>query len=198
MSNNLLTDQHITAEALMILENNLTFTKQVNRKYAKEYKGPTHRGATIYVKRPPRYTVRDGQNVSLQDTVITEVPLTLSHQYGTDVSFSSQDLTLSIDAFSEQVLQPQISAIANQIDYAGLQLATSIPNFEGTPGTTPGNGATAAQTMQLIGKAQARLDRNATPRDGNRAIVIDPTAQAYIVPALSGLFQDAGSIADQY
>lgn len=184
----------------MILENNLAFTKNVARNYQKEYTGPTHRGATIYVPKPPRYTVRDGQNVSIQDTVITQVPVTLNHQYGTDVQFSSQDLTLSIDGFSQKVLEPQIVAIANTIDAAGLQLAAQqTANFVGTPGTTPGSGsATAQATMQIFTSAQALLDKSATPRDGNRGIVINEDAQAFVVPALSGLFQDSGSISDQY
>jgi len=198
VANTLLTDQHITSEALMILENNLTFTKQVNRELQREYTGPTHRGATIFVKKPPRYTVRDGQNVSVQDTTITQVPLTLNHQYGVDVQFSSQDLTLSIDAFSEQVLAPQIVAIANQIDYAGLALASQVANTVGTPGTTPGSGATAQQTLGVFSNAGAALDKTGTPRDNQRALVINEDCQASVIPALSGLFQDSGSISDQY
>jgi P22 coat protein - gene protein 5 len=198
VANTLLTDQHITSEALMILENNLTFTKQINRQYQKEYTGPTHRGATIYVKRPPRYTVRDGANVSIQDTTITQVPVTLSHQYGVDVQFTSQELTLSIDGFSEQILQPAMTAIANQIDYAGLALALQVSNTVGTPGTTPGSGATAAQTLGIFTQAGALLDKTGTPRDDKRAVVINEDAQASIIPALSGLFQDSSSVADQY
>jgi P22 coat protein - gene protein 5 len=198
VANNLLTDQHITNEALMILENNLSFTKQVNRQYQKEYKGPAKRGATIFAKKPPRYTVRDSQAVSIQDTVITQVPVTLAHQFGVDVEFYSSDLELNIDAFGRQVLEPQIVAIANAIDYAGLGLALQVSNTVGTPGTTPGSGMTAQQTMQLIAQAQAKLDKSAAPRDKNRAIVVNEDAQASIVPALSGLFQAAGSIAEQY
>ena len=199
MSNNLLTDQHITQEALMVLENNLTFTKMVSRDLQKEYKGPAKRGATVYCKKPPRYTVRDGQAVNIQDTVITQVPVTLNHQFGVDVEFTSQDLTLSIDGFSESVLQPQIVAIANAIDAAGLALAaTSVNNYTGTAGTTPGSGATAQQTMQVFSTAGALLDKNAAPRDNNRALVINEDCQASVIPSLSGLFQDSGSIADQY
>jgi hypothetical protein len=198
VSNNLLTDQHITNEALMIIENNLSFTKQVNRELQKEYTGPTHRGATIFVKKPARYTVRDGQNVSVQDTTVTQVPLSLNHQYGVDVQFSSQDLTLSIDAFSEQVLAPQIVAIANAIDYAGLGLALGVANTVGTVGTTPGSGQTAQQTLTTFTQAGALLDKTGTPRDNQRAVVINEDAQASVVPALSGLFQDSGSISDQY
>jgi hypothetical protein len=198
VSNNLLTDQHITNEALMILENNLVFTKYVNRQYQKEYTGPVYRGATIFAKKPPKYTVRDSQTASPQDTVITQVPVTLAHQLGVDIQFSSQELTLSIDGFGQQVLQPAMAVIANQLDYLGLGLALGVSNTVGTPGTTPGSGATAAQTITLLTTAGALLDKNATPRDGNRSLVINEDAQANIIPALSGLFQDDKSISKQY
>ena len=199
MANVLITDQHIAAEALMVLENELVFTKQVNRDYQSEYTGPAKRGATIYAKRPPRYNVRDSQTATPQDTLITEVPVTLNHQFGVDVDFSSQELTLSIDGFSEQVLRPAMCQIANSIDLAGLTLAAqSTGNIVGTPGTAPGTGATAQSSLLVYGQAQALLDKNACPRDGNRAIVINEDAQAITVPNLAGLFQPATSIASQY
>lgn len=199
MANTLLTDQHITAEALMILENELVFTKQISRDYQKEFKGSAKRGATVYAKRPPRYTVRDGQNVSIQDTTITQVPVTLNHQYGVDVEFTSQDLTLSIEGFSEQVLRPQIVQIANAVDLAGLTLAsTSTGNLVGTPGTTPGTGATAQAALAVYAQAGALLDKTATPRDGKRAIVINEDAQAITVPNLAGLLSPQPEISKQY
>lgn len=197
MANSFLTDQHITAEALMILENSLSFTKNVNRNYDKEYKN-AHRGATIYARKPPRYTVRDGQNVSLQDTTQTQVPITLNHQFGVDVSFTSADLTLNIEAFSEQVLAPQIVQIANAIDFSGLSLALQVPNVVGTPGTTPGTGSTAQAALAVYAQAGALLDKTATPRDGNRAIVFNEDAQAITVPNLAGLLSPSSSISDQY
>jgi len=197
MSNNLLTDQHITQEALMILENSLSFTKNVTREYDKEYKN-AHRGATIFARKPPRYTVRDGQNVVIQDTTQTQVPITLNHQYGVDVQFSSADLALSIEDFSENVLAPQIVQIANAIDFAGLSLALSVPNAVGTPGTTPGTGSTAQQALAVYSQAGALLDKNAAPRDGNRSLVINEDAQAITVPNLSGLFNPTTDVAKQY
>lgn len=199
MSNNLLTDQHITAEALMILENELTFTKQVNRDYQSEYKGPAKRGATVFAKKPPKYAVRDGQNIQVQDTTITQVPVTLNHQFGVDVEFSSQDLTLSIDGFSEQVLKPQIVQIANAIDLTGLQtLASNTANAVGTPGVTPGTGSTAQAALAVYSQAGALLDKTATPRDGNRAIVFNEDAQAITIPNLAGLMNPSSTVSDQY
>lgn len=197
MANNLLTDQHITAEALMILENSLSFTKNVTRKYDKEFKD-AHRGSIIYARKPPRYVVRDGQNVVLQDTTQTQVPIVLNHQFGVDVSFSSADLALSIDGFSQEVLAPQIVQIANAIDFSGLGLATLVPNAVGTPGTTPGTGATAQAALAVYSQAGALLDKTATPRDDNRAIVINEDAQAITVPNLAGLLNPNSDISRQY
>lgn len=197
MANTLLTDQHITQEALMILENELTFTKQVRRKYAKEFTNQK-RGATIYIRKPPRYMVRDGQAVSIQDTTQSQTPITLSHQYGVDVEFSSQDLALSVSEFGKDILHPQIAVIANAIDFAGLQQANLIWNAVGTPGTTPGTGATGQAALAVYANAQALLDKCACPRDGQRAIVINEDAQAVTVPNLAGLFQDDVEIGKQY
>ena len=182
----------------MILENNLVFTKYVNRQYQKEYTGPTYRGATIFAKKPPRYTVRDSQTASPQDTVITQVPVTLAHQLGVDIQFYSQDLALSIDGFGKQVLEPAMAVIANQLDFLGLAQGLNVASTVGTPGSTPGAGQTAAQAITLLTTAGAYLDKNAAPRDGNRSLVLNEDAQANIIPALSGLFQDDKTIAKQY
>jgi hypothetical protein len=197
VANNLLTDSHITAEALMILENNLMFTKQVDRQLDQEFKN-AKRGAVISVRKPPRYVVRDGQNIAIQDTVQTQVPFTLSHQFGVDVEFYSADLALSISDFGTEILAPQMAAIANAIDYSGMQQALNVPNAVGTPGATFAGTQTAQQTLSTFTTANALLDKNACPRDGNRAAVINEDAQAILVANLSGLFQDGDDIARQY
>jgi hypothetical protein len=197
VANTLLTDQHITDEALMILENELTFTKQVKRTYAKEFTNKK-RGDTIYIRKPPRYMVRDGQAVSIQDTTQSQTPIVLSHQYGVDVEFNSADLALRVSEFGKDILQPQIAVIANAIDLAGLAQANLIYNAVGTPGTTPGTGATAQAALAVYANAQALLDKCAAPRDGRRAIVIQEDAQAITVPNLAGLFQDQKEVSKQY
>lgn len=197
MSNTLLTDQHITNEALMILENNLTFTKFVNRQYSTEFTR-AKRGATVYVRKPPKYTVRDGQTIQIQDTTQSQVPITLNHQFGVDVEFYSSDLALSIDDFGQDVLGPQIAVIANAIDLTGLGLYSQVWNSVGDPAVVPGTGATAQASLATYSKAMAMLDKNACPRDENRNFVIDEDAQAITVPNLSGLYNPTDTIAKQY
>lgn len=182
----------ITREALRVLENNLTFTKQVNRQFDDKFGVDGAKiGTVVNVRKPPRYIVRTGQALNLQDATETQVPVALNTQDGVDLAFSSQDLALSIDDFSERFIEPAIAAVANRIDQNGLALYNQVYQAVGTPGTTPN----ALLTYLLAGVA---LDNSAAPMDGQRSIVINPLMQATIVDALKGLFQQATAIADQY
>jgi hypothetical protein len=192
MPNVLLTISMITREALRVLENNLTFTKQVNRQYDDKFGVEGAKiGTTLNVRKPPRYIGRTGQNLVPEDAVETQVLVTLNTQFGVDLTFSSQDLALSIDDFSDRFIKPAVATVANKIDADGLALAAQIANSVGVPGTVPN----ALLTYLLAG---VKLDENAAPMDGLRSIVISPMMQATIVDALKGLFQQSNAIAEQY
>ena len=52
--------------------------------------------------------------------------------------FTTQDLALSLDMFSDRVLKPAVAAIANKIDRDGtLQAANNTANIVGVAGTPP-------------------------------------------------------------
>jgi hypothetical protein len=192
MSNTLLTSSVIAKEALRVLENNLVFVKSINRKYEKEYDGDRKVGDTITIRKPAKYTVRSGAVISVQDHTETSTTLQLSNQKGVDVQFSSKELTLSLDDFSKQVLQPQIASLANQIDFDGLSFCyKTVPNHVGTFGTT-------ATTLKAYLQAGQKLDENAAPIDDNRSVIVTPAAQVEIVDALKGLFQSSSEVKSQY
>lgn len=192
MANNVLTPTMITREAVRVLINNLAMTSQVNRDYNDQF-GVTGAkiGTTVNVRKPARYSGRTGAALSLEDHIETNVPVTLSTQYGVDVNFTSQDLTVSLDDFSQRVLAPALANVGNKIDHDGALLYKSVANWYGTPGTVP-NTALAYLTAGTL------LDDEACPRDSQRAAVINPIAQATIVDALKGLFQSGEKISDQY
>jgi len=192
MSNTLLTISMITKEALRILENNLAFTRRINRQYDDKFAVEGAKiGYVVNARKPVRYTVTTGAALSIQDATETQVPVTLSTQDHVDFSFSSADLLLSVDDFKNRFLLPAVSALANKIDNEGLKLYREIAQQVGTPGTTPN----ALLTYLLAGVA---LDNQAAPMDGQRSIVLTPKMQAYIVDALKGLFQQSSAIATQY
>jgi len=192
VANTLLTISMITREALRVLENNLTFTKTVNRQYDDRFGVEGAKiGTVLNVRKPPRYVGRTGAAISIEDATETQVAVTLDTQFGVDISFTSEDLALKIDDFSKRFVSPAVATIANKIDHSGLALYKSIYNAVGTPGTTPNALLTYLQ-------AGVKLDDNAAPMDGDRSVCITPMMQATIVDALKGLFQQSSAIASQY
>ncbi len=192
MSNTLLTISMITNEALRVLTNNLVFTKKVNRQYDSRFGIEGAKiGTTLNVRKPPRYVGRTGTALGVEDITEIQVAVALTTQFGVDINFTTADLLLNMDDFSNRYIKPAIATIANKIDYDGLQLYKTVANSVGTPGTVPNAFLTYLQ-------AGVALDNNATPMDGDRSIVINPLMQATIVDALKGLFQSSTQIKEQY
>jgi hypothetical protein len=182
----------ITREALRVLENNLTFTKYVRRDFDDSFgRAGAKIGTVLNIRKPARYAGRTGQGLSIEDATETQVPLVLTTQQGVDIAFTSQDLALSIDDFSDRFIRPAIANIANHIDFDGLQQYLNVFNTIGTPGTVPNALLTYLQAGQ-------RLDEEAAPRDNLRSLVISPAMQATIIDTLKGLFQESTEIARQY
>lgn len=192
MANTNLTISMVTKEALRVLENNLTFAKGVNRKYDDKFAVEGAKiGDTLSIRKPAKYVGRTGATMSAEDHTETSVALQLDTQFGVDLAFTSKELTLSIDEFSDRVLKPAMATIANKIDRDGLALYKNVYNAVGTPATVP-------STLKTYLQAGAKMDYEGCPRDGLRSLVIDPTAQVEIVDALKGLFQSSGEIKNQY
>lgn len=192
MSNTLLTISMITREALRVLENNLTFAKGVNRQYDNAFaQSGAKIGDTLNIRKPARYVGRSGATLSVEDHTETSVPLQLGTQFGVDVQFTSKDMALSLDDFSQRFIKPAMAVVANKIDTDGLTLYKDIYNTVGTAGTVP-------STLRVALDAGAKMDLEACPRDGLRSLVIGPLAQAAMVDGLKGLFQSSEQIKDQY
>ena len=193
MANNLLTISKITNEALMVLENELTFTSEVDRNYDDQFAVVGAKiGNTVNVRRPGRFIGTTGPALNVEDFNETSVPVALSTQFHVDTQFTTQDLALSLDMFSDRVLKPAIAAIANKIDRDGMAMATlQTANIVGTAGTPP----TGLITYLTAG---AYLDSEGAPRDGRRSCIVEPFTSATIVDSLKGLFVPSDRIGTQY
>ena len=193
MSNNLLTISKITNEALMVMENELTFTSEVDRNYDDQFAVVGAKiGNTVNVRRPGRFIGTTGPALNVEDFNETSVPVTLSTQFHVDTQFTTQDLALSLDMFSDRVLKPAVAAIANKIDRDGLVTASlNTANIVGTAGTPP-------TSLLTYLTAQAYLDSEGAPRDGRRSCIVEPFTSATIVDSLKGLFVPNTTIGNQY
>lgn len=162
MSNTILTPDIIAKEALMQLESNLVMAGLVHRDYSKEF---VNVGDTITIRKPAKFVAKNflGQ-VEEQDLSEGSVAVKMDRYRDITVPITSKEMTLDIKDFSEQVVKPAMSAIAEAIDgdilAVGIQNANNKVSVSGTPVITD---------LANVGKA---LDKAKAPRDNMRNLVL--------------------------
>lgn len=192
MANSLLTIDEITRESLRVLHGTSAFIKTVNKQYDSSFaKTGAKIGDTLRIRLPNQYTVSTSAVMEVQDTVEQSVSLPITNRAVTSMSFSSKELALDLDDFSEIIIKPAMSVIASHIDYTALSMTYDVANSVGTPGTTPGS-------INVWSDAMAKLDDALAPRDGNRFILASPAAMARTMQGEKALFNPSSLIADQY
>lgn len=182
-----------TAETLRILKNNVILGKRVSRKWEKEYaKEDMKIGDTLNIRRPWRALVSSGQTFQPQDYTETSIPLVVNQQKHIDTVFTSGDMTLKLQDFSDRVLKPKIVQLSQQIDIDGyINAKNTVGNLTGTAGTSPNN-------QSFLFDVGRKLDDFSVPRMGDRYFVIDQGTNQTQVAALSGFFNPTKQISDQY
>lgn len=183
MANRTLTADIIAKEALMILDNNLVMAKQVFRGYEDEFDQKVNgynKGATISIRRPTDFTVRDGAVMAVQDVTEGKTSITVNKQKGVDFKFTSQQLTLSIDELSDRVIKPAMVQLANQIDVDCMAMYSGVPQWVGTPGQTINSFADF-----FLGPQQ--LNQFAVPMD-DRSAVLSPIDHGGLLGSQTALF----------
>lgn len=195
MANTILTPKMITREALRVLKNNLVFARGADRQYEDRFaKNGAKIGNTLDIKLPAQYTVTSGPNLAVQDYTEKFVTLTVDKQRHVDVAFQTTDLTLSLDAYSKNVIEPAMIRLANTIDRDGLELYKKVSNAVSRAGVI----TNSADNLRTYLNAGAKLNSNATPNDGSWSVITDEFTQAGIVDGLKGLFQSSTEISSQY
>lgn len=192
MSHTLLNISMITKESLMELKNQLGFSSGVNRQYDDQFANKGAKiGSTINIRKPVRFEVTSGATLNVQNIADQSVALVLDSQKHVGFQFSSKDLTLNIDEFRNRYIKPAITALANKIDYDGLQQYKYVWNSVGTPGTAP-------TTLEYALRAGQKLDENGAPVDDERTLCLPPSLQADFVTAGLTLYNDQSEVSKQY
>lgn len=193
MADNLVTSSYIAAKTLEILHNKSAFLGNIDTSYSEMFnKAGAKAGTSINVKRAVQFMVRDGNVANLQDVNMPTVPLTIQPEFGIDWDFSDFDLTLKVDQFAEQFLMPAGARLASELDFRiAKAVVKATANFSGTPGATP-NTALIALT------AGVKLDNNACPPGTDRTMAMTPLANATMVSAMTGLFNNQAIIGENF
>jgi len=191
MSNTLLTLSQITRKAGVILHQKANFIGASNRTYDDSFgKVGAKIGDTLRVRLPNQYVVRTGMTMQAQNTTEAKVDLAVTSVKGVDLNFTSEELALSLDDFSDRILDPAMSVLAANIEsdfYTNMY--KSVWNVV--------DGDAAALQYTHIAQARQALTENLAP-PSPRHCILTPAHTAKFTTDAKGLYHDGEQIAEQY
>jgi hypothetical protein len=195
VANSFLKPEVIAAAALGMLERELVLPRLVSRLGISDFQGAADDTVTIRV--PARTTAREYEwrtrvsPIVLDELTETSVAVTLSKHPYSAVAVTDEELTLDIVNFSEQVLRPQIRAVAEKLEtyvYSAMDGADlHWPVIAPGAGDSPGGGGTTAEydndakdILVALVEARRRLNVKNVPVAG-RVIVVGADIEAILL-----------------
>ena len=195
----------ITAKALRSVRNNLKMASRVARRWDGDWAQSFRIGDTLNVRIPGFYTYRSGAAAIPGGYNDSYVPIQLV-QGGADIELTSKELTLNVDEFQRNVVEPLSYTLWQQIDagLAGLVVPNAtlsaaniltgqgINQFMGTPGT-----AIANLQPFVDGYAYAQT-QSAAHTDERVSGLLNPHMNASLFQGLSTLLLPTKEVSEQY
>jgi len=191
MANDILTPTKVTREALRILHQKLNFVGNINRTYDDQYaRSGAKIGDTLKIRLPNQFTVRTGKTLNTQDVSEQQVPLTVATQKGVDTNFSTAELTMDIQDFSDRILEPAMSVLAANIEYDAMSMYKDVYSEISDVG--------AVITLDDILDGNQLLTDNLTPSGRMRTLNLNTQDNRDLVDELKGLFNPNANISSQF
>jgi hypothetical protein len=182
----------ITRKALAIFHNKAAFLQTINRQYDSRFAVTgAKNGGYLEIREPNEFTVRTGAVMDTQDVTETVQELVLATQLGVDMNFSSAELTLSMDDFSDRILTPAVTRLAAEVQKTVINgVYPYVNQFENTTfGTKP--------VLSDVLACRAVLQQGLAP-SGDRSGLVDALAANSIITDGKSLFHSASEIEKQY
>lgn len=193
-SNTVLTPDKILRAAYAVMHQKSNFIMRTNRQYDGEFaREGVKIGQQLRVRLPAKFTTRTGNTMASQNYVERSVSLPLATIKGVDMNFGQEELTFSIEDFTERVIMPAASQLIADVEAHAMSMYTSVANFVGVVTTTSGSGLTYDQ----FDDTGVLLTENLAPR-ANRTACLQPRAAGTFRKDTKSLFQSADNIRDQY
>ena len=190
MANTILTPVAVTNEALRVLHQKLNFVGSINRSYDSSFaKSGAKIGDSLKIRLPNQYTVSTGRNLDVQETSETSVTLQVATQKHVDMNFTSDELTLSMDDFSDRVIKPAMSVLAANIEYDAMAMYKDVYQSVWNSGS--------ALTLAHVLGGRKILQDSLTPLD-TRTANLDGQQMVDLVTDSKALFNDKSEISRQY
>lgn len=201
MSNTLKVIDMVAKESQRIAHEKASFIPTVDRQYDADFKyqpGRGPNGQTLRVRKPNQYTVRtSGRVMDVQDQNEQTQTLTVATEYGVDMRFNHAELMQSVnsgaafDDLSKNYIEPAVSGLVSKIESDFLTFATKATyQLAGTDNT-------AITTLDVPGKARAKLNQQLAPK-GDRSIQMDSVTMGALVNGMAAYFNPSNAVGNQY
>ncbi|MEV4806770.1 P22 phage major capsid protein family protein [Nonomuraea sp. NPDC049421] len=142
MPNNFLTPTVIAKQALATLYETCVMAQLVHRDYDTEFAARI--GDTVNVRKPAVFTAHEytrPEGIQIQNAEEDSIPVRLNHFADVSFAVTTEELTLEIEDFGMQLLNPAMEAISQKIDRDILALRDDILQEVGQEGQWPSNPA---------------------------------------------------------
>lgn len=181
-----------------MLEDQLQFCKSIDKADETDFGGKNgyNAGDTIFVSKPARFIPGTTADVtsSIQDVVEEKIALPLDIRYVVPVALTSAEIAtdLALKSWSNRVLKPAVSVMAQYIERAMLDKAiTYTANTVGTAGSS------VFDTDTMLSAGQ-KLNEFLAPMSDDQFALLSAAATRSAVNARKGLFQSSEEISKQY
>jgi hypothetical protein len=179
MANNFKNTSLVTRIMLKEFMNALQMGAKVDRQLDGQFQKV---GASIQVRRPVMFVASDGaviaSNTDVEERAAT---VTLDQRKKVNFAITSQDLTLSVEDFTERFVQPAAAELAQQVESSIAGVYKNIGNFVGTPGTAP-------STFLEVGAAAKVLTKLGCPMNVRWSAFYDEDASLALADGLKTVF----------
>jgi hypothetical protein len=186
MGNTILTPNIIAKESLRVLRNNAVMANLVHRDFSKEFVAGV--GDTITVRKPATFEAKEfneNNGIQIQDATESGVPVVMDKHLDVSFAVTSKQLTMDIDDFSKQFLEPAMQAFADKVDKYLIGLEADVTNRV--------SHASGPLTTADIIKARKFLVDAGVPLT-ERRFVYDSAAEADLLQ--TDLFVNASAVGD--
>ena len=201
MANTLSVVDMVAKEAQRIAHEKLSFIGTVDRQFDDSFKyqaGRGPNGQSLRIRKPNQYTRTQGSRVmDVQDQSEATQSITVATQDHVDMRFNSQELIQSVnsgaafDDLSKNDIEPAVAVLCSGIEADFLAYCTKATyQVAGTAGT-------AITTLEVPGKARAKINQQLAPKD-NRYIQMDSVTMGGLVNGMAAYFNPSSAIGDQY
>lgn len=190
MANTLLTSDIIARQALANLYETTVMAPLVHRDYSPEFGRQV--GDTITVRTPTTFDAKEyvrADGIEIQNATEGSIPVVLNHFADVSFAVTSEELTLELQDFNEQLLNPAMEAIAQKIDRDILSLRADVTQ------TVPGGGGGSIADPTILVDAGRVLTQQNVPFTERRAVAGPISTAAWLKDELLHTANKSGTTA---